>query len=46
MNFPHDTKELFVNGEKYATYRFDDGILYLKYIASKDEFEADVQFES
>ena len=43
--FKQDSKELFVNEEKYATYRFDDGILYLKYVASGDEFEADVQFE-
>lgn len=43
-DFKQDTKELFVNGEKYATYRFAAGSLYLKYIASGDEFEADVVF--
>jgi hypothetical protein len=40
-----DEKVLFVNDVKYATYRFVAGSLYLKYIASGDEFEADVVFE-
>jgi hypothetical protein len=43
-NFSED-KVLYVNAVQYATYRFAARTLYLTYIASGKEYEADVQFE-
>jgi hypothetical protein len=40
-----EDKVLYVNDVKYATYHFSANTLYLNYVASGEEVEADVQFD-